>query len=137
MAGALVAALFFSSTPALAPELRHELLEVSRHLLGHGWLEMVARAIPAGFLMAALDWMLPGAESAQFQVIAMMAWLISACGSMHIVACGVEAFLLALNGDSGWGAILLHFGLPVLAGNIIGGTALFALLAYAQVVKEI
>jgi formate/nitrite transporter FocA (FNT family) len=27
--------------------------------------------------------------------------------------------------------------LPVLAGNIIGGTALFALLAYAQVMKEI
>jgi formate-nitrite transporter family protein len=27
--------------------------------------------------------------------------------------------------------------LPALIGNIIGGTALFALLAYAQVMKEI
>jgi formate/nitrite transporter FocA (FNT family) len=29
------------------------------------------------------------------------------------------------------------FILPVLAGNIVGGTALFTLIAYAQVVKEI
>jgi formate/nitrite transporter FocA (FNT family) len=29
------------------------------------------------------------------------------------------------------------FVIPVLAGNIMGGTALFALIAYAQVMKEI
>jgi formate/nitrite transporter FocA (FNT family) len=29
------------------------------------------------------------------------------------------------------------FVAPVLVGNIIGGTALFALLSYAQVMKEI
>jgi formate/nitrite transporter FocA (FNT family) len=31
----------------------------------------------------------------------------------------------------------LHRRGPVLLGNIIGGTALFALIAYAQVMKEI
>jgi formate-nitrite transporter family protein len=29
------------------------------------------------------------------------------------------------------------FIVPVLIGNIVGGTALFALIAYAQVMKEI
>ena len=29
-----------------------------------------------------------------------------------------------------------QFVVPVLSGNIVGGTALFALLAYGQVVKE-
>ena len=29
------------------------------------------------------------------------------------------------------------FTLPVLLGNIVGGTALFAVLSYAQVMKEI
>ena len=33
--------------------------------------------------------------------------------------------------------MLITFVLPVLAGNIVGGTALFALIAYAQVMKEI
>jgi formate/nitrite transporter FocA (FNT family) len=45
--------------------------------------------------------------------------------------------MLLLNGQLGWAPMLLQFGLPVLAGNILGGTALFALLAHAQVMKEI
>jgi len=35
------------------------------------------------------------------------------------------------------GAMLGNFVLPVLAGNIVGGTVLFALLSYAQVMKEL
>jgi formate-nitrite transporter family protein len=42
-----------------------------------------------------------------------------------------------LNGDFGWWSLVIEFILPVLLGNIIGGTALFALIAYAQVMKEI
>jgi formate/nitrite transporter FocA (FNT family) len=34
-------------------------------------------------------------------------------------------------------AMLGEFMVPVLIGNIIGGTVLFALLSYAQVMKEI
>jgi len=34
-------------------------------------------------------------------------------------------------------AIAGEFILPVVLGNIIGGTALFALLAYTQVMKEL
>jgi formate/nitrite transporter FocA (FNT family) len=33
--------------------------------------------------------------------------------------------------------MLSQFLLPVLIGNMIGGTALFALLSYAQVMEEI
>jgi len=33
--------------------------------------------------------------------------------------------------------MLLQFTLPVLLGNIVGGSALFALLSYAQVMHEI
>lgn len=137
MAGALFAALFFIATPVVAPELRQEMLGVSADILNHGWFEMVVKAIAAGFLMAAMVWMLPGAESAQFHVIAMMTWLIAAGGFMHIVAGGVEAFMLILHGDAGWMQMLSSFGLPALIGNIIGGTALFALIAYAQVMQEI
>jgi len=113
------------------------MLNLSMHILNHGWLAMLIKATGAGFIMAALVWMLPGADSAQFHVITMMTWLISAGGFMHIVAGSVEAFMLLLNGQLGWAPMLLQFGLPVLAGNILGGTALFALLAHAQVMKEI
>jgi formate/nitrite transporter FocA (FNT family) len=66
-----------------------------------------------------------------------MTYLIATGGFVHIVAGSVDAFLLVLNGEMSWLAMLTQFTLPVLAGNIVGGTALFAVLAYAQVMKEI
>jgi formate/nitrite transporter FocA (FNT family) len=56
---------------------------------------------------------------------------------MHIVAGSVEAFMLMLNGDAGWWPMIGSFFIPVLIGNVVGGTALFALLSYAQVMSEI
>ena len=66
-----------------------------------------------------------------------MTYVIGVGGFAHIVAGSVEAFLLVANGELGVGAMLGGFTLPVLAGNIVGGTALFAMLSYAQVMKEI
>jgi formate/nitrite transporter FocA (FNT family) len=137
MAGALAAALFFSFTPALDGEMQQAMLKISGQILNHGWLAMMVKAVAAGFLMAAMVWLLPGSESAQVPVIVMMTWLISAGGFMHIVAGSVEAFMLVLHGDMGWFAMLLDFTAPVLIGNIVGGTVLFAVLAHAQVMQEI
>jgi formate/nitrite transporter FocA (FNT family) len=135
--GTLFAAIFCSYTPVLSPELYGGMLDISRQIMGHGWAEAFFRAISAGFLMAAMVWLIPSAEAAQFHVIVLMTYLISAGGFMHIVAGSVEAFLLMLHGDITWLMMFAHFTAPVLLGNIIGGTALFALLAYAQVMKEI
>jgi formate/nitrite transporter FocA (FNT family) len=135
--GTLFAALFCRFTPVLTPELRHEMLGISRQIMDHTWLEMVCKGLVAGFLMAAMVWLIPGADAAQFHVVTLMTYLIAAGGFMHVVAGSMEAFLLALNGDLGWWPILADFFVPVLIGNIVGGTALFALIAYAQVMKEI
>jgi formate/nitrite transporter FocA (FNT family) len=137
LAGALLAAAFFSFTPAVDDDLRGKMLEVSGHILNHAWLVVLCKGIAAGFLMAAMVWLLPGADAAQLPVIVLMTWLIAAGGFMHIVAGSVEAFMLVLNGDAGGVAVLIGFGLPALIGNIVGGTALFALLAHAQVMQEL
>jgi formate/nitrite transporter FocA (FNT family) len=136
-AGTLFAALFCSFTPVLTPELRDAMIEISRGLTNYGWLEMFVKAISAGFLIAAMVWLIPSADAAQVHVITLMTYLIAAGGFMHIVAGSMEAFMLVVNGDQTWSSMTVHFILPVLAGNIIGGTALFALLSYAQVMKEI
>ncbi len=60
-----------------------------------------------------------------------------ACRRSHRAQSSVEAFFLALNGGAGWGFVVSGFFLPVLIGNIIGGTALFGLIAYGQVAHEI
>jgi formate/nitrite transporter FocA (FNT family) len=135
--GTLVAALFCSFTPALSPELKDAMLAISRELLLHGWIDVMFKGIIAGFLIAAMVWLLPSADTAQIHVVTLMTYLIAVGGFMHIVAGSMEAFMLATNGESGWIAITLDFILPALAGNVFGGTALFALLSYAQVMKEI
>jgi formate-nitrite transporter family protein len=80
--------------------------------------------------------MIPSAEGSEFFVITMMTYLISVGGFTHIVAGSVEGFLLLTNGEVTVWHLLTGFTLPVLLGNIIGGTALFAVLSYAQVMKE-
>jgi len=137
LVGTLFAALFCSLTPVLPAELYNGMLTISRDLLAFGWWEMVFRGIASGFLMAAMVWLMPGAERAQFPMITLMTWLIAAGGFTHIVAGSMEAYMLVIAGEWEWWRMIAEFMAPVLIGNMIGGTALFALLSYAQVMDEI
>jgi formate/nitrite transporter FocA (FNT family) len=136
MAGTLFAALFCTYTPAISAGLRDSMLTLAQGMLAHGWLDMLFLAVAAGFLMAAMVWLIPSAEGAQFQVIVLATWLIAVGGFEHIVAGSVDTFMLVLNHRLALGDMLWHFTLPVLIGNVLGGTALFAVLSYAQVMKE-
>ena len=137
LAGTLFAALFCSLTPVLPDELREGMLNISRDLSGLSFIDMFFRGITSGFLMAALVWMIPSAERAKFHVITLMTWLIAVGGFTHIVAGSMEAYLLVIGGEWSVWMLIGAFMVPVLIGNMIGGTALFALIAYAQVMEEI
>ncbi|MYZ47635.1 formate/nitrite transporter family protein [Propylenella binzhouense] len=137
MVGTFVAALFCSFGPVLDDDIRQAMLEISRHMMEKGWWEMLFMGVSSGFLIATMVWLLPSAESSRFLVITMITWLIAAAGFTHIVAGSVEAFLLVLSGELGFGAMLANFTVPVLIGNIFGGTALFTMLSHAQVKDEI
>jgi formate/nitrite transporter FocA (FNT family) len=136
MVGALIAAAFWAFTPVLTPELRAAMFAVSQQLMAIAPLSMLIKGIAAGFLIAAMVWLLPSAEGTQFHVVALLTYLIAAGGFTHIVAGSVDAFFLVITGQIGFGHMLLGFTLPVLLGNVIGGTALFALLSYVQVMQE-
>jgi len=136
-AGTLFAAAFCSFTPVVTPELKREMLEISRHVLEYGWVATATKAVAAGFLIAAMVWLLPSAEGGQVGLIVIMTYVISAGGFMHIVAGSMEAFMLMWDGAASAGQVFSGFVVPVLLGNVLGGTALFALLTYAQVMKEI
>ena len=137
LAGTLIAALFCSFTPVLSHELYDGMVEVSRKLLEFDMTRMFFAGISSGFLIAAMVWMIPSAESAKFIVITLMTYLIAAGGFAHVVAGSFEAYLLVIAGEWTWWQAIGKFLLPVLAGNMVGGTALFAVLSYAQVKDEI
>ncbi|HVZ50540.1 MAG TPA: formate/nitrite transporter family protein [Pseudolabrys sp.] len=137
LAGTLFAAVFCTYFPVVPPDLRAGMIEISRDLVHISWLAMFFRAISSGFLIAAMVWMLPTAESGKFAVITLMTYLIAVGGFTHVVAGSMEAYLLVLSGDWEWWRMLGQFLVPVLLGNIVGGTALFAVISYAQVMEEI
>jgi len=70
-----------------------------------------------------------------FTIVA-FAWLISAGGFSHVVVGSAEVFLLVIHGELGFWSGLTTILLPALAGNVIGGTGLFAFLAYGQTEAE-
>jgi formate/nitrite transporter FocA (FNT family) len=137
LAGTLVAAMFCAWSPALQPSVLQAMIEISRRLLELSWSDMFFRGITSGFLIAAMVWLMPGAERAQFHIITLITYLIALGGFTHIVAGSVEALVLLAKGYAGIGWVLFDFAVPALLGNIIGGTVLFAVIAYAQVMKEI
>lgn len=137
LTGTLIAALFCTFTPVLKPELLDGMIEVSRHLATMSWTKMLFAGISSGFLIAAMVWMIPAAESAKFAVIALMTYVIAVGGFTHIVTGSMEAYMLVLAGDWQWWQMIGEFAVPVLIGNMIGGTALFAVISYAQVMDEI
>ncbi|MBK1622502.1 formate/nitrite transporter family protein [Afifella marina] len=137
MVGTLGVALFNAALPGTHPEVFQAMLEISREMMDKSWFTMFVRAIGAGFLIAAIVWILPSASGSEFLVIVLFTYIIAIAEFTHIIAGSVEAFLLVAHGDISIFTMIWDFTVPVLIGNILGGTALFALLAYAQVKEEI
>jgi formate/nitrite transporter FocA (FNT family) len=111
------------------------MLEVSREFAHHTPLEAFLFGIPAGFLIAAIVWISPNAESAKFAVVVWLTYLVALGDFTHVVVGSAELALLVIEGSVSAGGALAVL-LPTLAGNIIGGTGLFSLLAYAQIKGE-
>lgn len=112
-------------------------VEISRHFMDRDAGAMLLQGIPAGFLIAVMVWMIPSAEGAEFWVVIMITYMIALGDMAHVVAGSIEAFLLLLHGEIGLWRTLAGFMAPAFVGNVIGGTALFTLLAYGQVKEEI
>ena len=135
--GALAAAAFMAYSGTFEDSLWTAIADLSRHAMGFEPLNAMLKGIPAGVLVAAIVWMLPGQRGTEVLVIVLFTWLIAAGDFTHIVAGSVEMWFLVLIGElDAWSAVFAFF-LPVLAGNVLGGTAVFTLLAWGQVKAEV
>ena len=137
MVGTLAVALLMPHANLVTPALLSAMLDVSHHLTEMTPLDAFTHGIPAGFILAAIAWLLPNAEGQQIWIVTLLTWIISLAGFSHVIAGSAEAWLLASTGEASYGFAIFGFILPALAGNIIGGTGLFAALAHAQVRSEL
>ena len=137
MVGTLAVALVLPHTGLVTGEQIGAMLEISSHLKEMTPLDAFQRGIPAGFILATIAWLLPNARGQEIWVVTLLTWIISLASFSHVIAGSAEAWLLATTGQASFGFAIFGFILPAMAGNIIGGSGLFAMLAHAQVRSEL
>ena len=137
IAATLVIATALGHSEAFKPEVREAFTELSRHTMAAPFSTTLIKAVFAGWLIALMVWILPACGSASPFVIILMTWLVSICGLAHIIAGSVDAFYLVVTGEAGIGDYLGRFFLPTLLGNVFGGVTLVAVLNYGQVAVEV
>jgi formate/nitrite transporter FocA (FNT family) len=130
--GTFVFAAIAAKTPAFSAAARTEFSRIGLHAMEAGFGTMILRGIFAGWLIALMVWLLPFAESARIWVIIILSYLIGIADLPHVIAGSVDSFYLVCTGAQGFGRYLLHFLVPVLIGNVIGGVALVAVGAHAE-----
>lgn len=135
--GAMLFAAFLVHGGALDPAVLEAARALGEKMTAMGPADLFVRGIVAGWLMAAIVWTIPNAEASKALIILILTYLIALGDLSHVIAGSVEVGLLAIEGSLGPVAAPTGFLIPVLAGNVVGGTVLFTLLTYGQVRREI
>jgi formate/nitrite transporter FocA (FNT family) len=133
LVGTFLFALVIGRVNVLDPRTQQSLAEIGAAHMGAPFAIVFVRAIFAGWLIALMVWLLPGAESARVSII-IVTYLVGISGFSHIIAGSTVMFFLMVTKSISLGGYVTQFFLPTLLGNVIGGMSLVAALGHAQVV---
>lgn len=134
LVGTFLFALCLGKIAIFDPAVQRTLTDISLSHIGASIGVVVVRAIFAGWLIALMVWLLPGAESARVGIIIIITYLVGICRFNHVIAGSTKMFFLIVTGYLSWKAYAVQFFLPTLLGNVVGGLSLVAALGHAQVV---
>jgi formate/nitrite transporter FocA (FNT family) len=130
--GALLFGLVLGKLSVVEPEVQRALSDIAREAMKHDFATTLLHGVYAGWLIALMVWMLPGAESAKFAVVIVMTYLVGLGGFAHVIAGSSEVFYAAWRAEATWGQAIRGFILPALIGNVLGGITMVAALNHAQ-----
>jgi formate/nitrite transporter FocA (FNT family) len=136
LVGAALFALAAAHTPIFSEDVRRTFLEIGHEAAAPSFGAIVVRGIAAGWLIALMVWMLPGAEQSRLWVVLLITYAVGVASFSHIIAGSVDVLYLVMEGQESFGRYLAGFLLPVFLGNVIGGVSLVSLLNYGQVVLD-
>lgn len=131
--GVTVFAYGIQTLPILDNEVHASFLSLGQKVMTNTAGEMFSKGIVAGWIIATMVWLMPAADQAKVGVIIIMTYLVALGEFTHIIVGSTEIMFLVFAGEATWLEYLFHFALPVLAGNVVGGTFMFALISHAQV----
>jgi formate/nitrite transporter FocA (FNT family) len=130
--GALLFALALGRLDVVEPAAQRALSALAQEAMHADVWTTALHAVYAGWLIALMVWMLPGAESAKLAVIVGMTYLVGLGGFAHVIAGASEVFYAGVRGEASWGQVLGGYLLPTLIGNTVGGVTMVAALNHAQ-----
>jgi formate/nitrite transporter FocA (FNT family) len=136
LAGAAIFAYAAAHTPIFSAGVRAAFEHIGREAAAPAFGTLFVRGIVAGWLIALMVWLLPGADELRLFVILIITYAVGLGSFSHVIAGSVEVLYLVANGIETWPQYLGGYLLPVLLGNVIGGTTLVAMLNYGQVVAD-
>lgn len=134
LVGTFLFALCIGKIHLFDAHTQQTLTSIGEAHLGAGFGTVLVRAIFAGWLIALMVWLLPGAESARVGIVIIITYLIGISGFNHVIAGSTTMFFLIVTKVITWQVYVAQFLIPTLLGNVIGGFALVAALGHAQVV---
>jgi formate/nitrite transporter FocA (FNT family) len=134
LVGTFLFALCIGKIHIFDAQTQQSLTEIGAGHTGASFGIVLVRAIFAGWLIALMVWLLPGAESARVSIVIIITYFVGISGFNHIIAGSTTMFYLLVTGSITWGGYIAQFFIPTLLGNVIGGLSLVTALGHAQVV---
>ena len=136
LCGTAIASLLVAhSGHVFSEDQRRAFDDIARATVAPAWLATFGKALFAGWLIALMVWLLPLSESNTPMIIILLTYVISLGAFQHIVAGSVEAMYGAWVGVTTWGDFV-HFFVPTLLGNIVGGVGFVGAIASAEISAE-
>ena len=131
LVGTFAIAWLLGNADIVSVEVRQSMQEIALRSLNYSFSTLLLRGIFAGFLIALMVWLLPFAETARVWVIIIITYVVGIADFSHVVVGSVDAFYLVGIGQKTL-ADYFAFLVPVLLGNVIGGSSIVATIAHAQ-----
>jgi len=137
MAGASGFGIALFLTGDMQGDVYSAIIDISHHAVHRPPGEILWRGVGAGWLIAALVWIMASSDRSKLPLVVIVTYVIALAGFSHVVAGTTEAAVLVAEREIGAGAAVFEFALPALIGNILGGSVLFTLLTWAQIRAEL
>jgi formate/nitrite transporter FocA (FNT family) len=136
LCGTLLAAYVILELPIFDSKTDIAFLDIGRKVMESDGSQMFSKGIISGWMIATMVWMIPSMESAKMWIIILITYFMALGDFTHIVVGSAEVSYLVFAGELPWKDFWLVFAGPTLAGNIIGGSFIFALISHAQIRSE-
>lgn len=133
--GVMVFVWILEATKVFSPEVNEAFLSIAVSAAKGGFWLTFLRGIVAGWLIALMTWLFPGAGSSKLAIVIILTYLVALGSLTHVIAGSAEVFFGVIEGSITWG----NYGgyvLSTLLGNTLGGVSLVAVLNSAQVASR-